>query len=326
MEKGKKFVKGLLKTEPSFLKGRNGTIKNGKLYIDKKLVVPKSKQTNFIRNKVLAGKVPMSRDSLYYYLNLMSVGVTRAAIDKYLKSAHIVRETDNLQPMTKHVSRKVKKKGQIEFDLVEINWKDVGFVPEDKNIEGSAGYIFTVTDALTGLLWAKFSPTKERKNITPIAEEGFKWLSLKLKTPISKMFGMSDFGSEFDFKKYKTWGLRTKQIARASRIEMKNKQIQAALYRIIKMNNSKHIATLIKNAMTIVNRTQSSLTKVAPLEAISKDTAGLVEKYNKRRGKGSGVKIKLRKLNVGEMVRLQIISDKKRGGELFIFIIRYSAA
>ena len=44
VEKGKKFVRGINKTEPGFLKNRKGEIKKGKLYIDGLLVVPKEKQ------------------------------------------------------------------------------------------------------------------------------------------------------------------------------------------------------------------------------------------------------------------------------------------
>ena len=317
IDKGKKFLKGTNKTEPSFLKGRKGEIKKGHLYVDGRLVVPKTKQETFIRNKVLSGKVPMSRDGLYYYLSKISVGVSRAAIDKFLKAQHIIRETDTLQPRTKRASRRVLKKGQIAFDLVEINWKDVGFKPTDKNIEKESGYIFTVADALTGLLFAKFAPNKDREIITPVAEEGFKWMVEKLKTPLSKMHGTSDSGGEWDVKKYKEWGLRVKFLKRAPLIEQKNKQIQAALYRIIKMKKTKNIASLVKSAMTVVNRTQSSLTKFAPIEAISQKQTELAEKYNKRRGKDSGVKIKLRPLKIGEFVRLQVIGDKKRGGEFY---------
>ena len=326
IENGKKFLKGTIKTEPSYLKGRKGEIKKGNLFVNGRLVVPKSKQETFIRNKVLGGKVPMSRDGLYYYLSKISVGVSRAAIDKFLKAQHIIRETDTLQAKTKKASRRVLQKGQIAFDLVEINWKDVGFTPtinwealdmvptaEEKN----SGYIFTVADSLTGLLWAKFSPTKKQIHITPIAKEGFEWMSEKLQTPLSKMHATSDSGSEWNVAKYNEWGLRVKFLKRAPLIEQKNKQIQAALYRIIKMRKTKSITSLVKSAMTVVNRTQSSLTKVAPIEAISEKQTVLAEKYNKRRGKNSGIKIKLRPLKIGEFVRLQIISDKKRGGEFY---------
>ena len=86
IENGKKFLKGTIKTQPSYLKGRKGEIKKGNLFVNGRLVVPKSKQETFIRNKVLGGKVPMSRDGLYYYLSKISVGGSRAAIDKFLKA------------------------------------------------------------------------------------------------------------------------------------------------------------------------------------------------------------------------------------------------
>ena len=326
VDKAKRFLKGTLKTEPAILKKFKGTIKKGKLYLNDKLVIPKETEEDFIRSKVLSGRVPMSRDALYYYLNQISVGVSRASIDTFLKAQHVIRETDNVQASTKKASRKVKKKGNIEFDLVEINWKDVGFTPtmdwkalgikptaEDR----SAGYVFTLADALTGLLFAKFSPTKYRKHITPIAKEGFNWMAEKLNTPISKMHAISDAGKEWDTDKYNEWGLRVKFVARAPLIERKNSQFQAALYRIIKMKNTKDINKLVKQAQDVVNRTQSSLTKVAPIEAITKNQTDLSDKYNKRRGPGSGVKLKVRVLKIGEFVRLNILKDKDRGGTFY---------
>ena len=318
VDKGKRFLKGINKTEPSYLKGRKGEIKKGKLYIDGLQVVPTENVEDYIRKKVLGGRVPMSRDALYYFLSKNAIGVTRAAIDKLLKAQHIIRETDNLQPSTKKKpSRRVLKKGQIEFDLVEINWIDLGFKPTDDEVTRDAGYIFTVADSLTGLIYAKFSPTKNQKDITPRAKEGFNWMAEKLKTPLSKMHSLSDSGDEFNFKLYNKWGLRTKQVARGPLIEVKNSQLQRALYRIAKMKKTKSINTLVKNAMDVVNRTQSSLTKKAPIEAIDEKQSDLAEKYNKRRGKGSGVKVKLKPLKPGEMVRLMLLKDKEKKNYTF---------
>ena len=317
VEKGKKFVKGTIKKEPSFLKGRKGEIKNGKLYIDGKLVVSKSKQETFIRNKVLTGTVPMTRDGLYYHLSKISIGCTRAAIDKILKSANIIRETDNVQPSTKRAARRVHKKGQIEFDLVEINWQDLGFKPTDEDIERESGYIFTIADALTGYLWAKFSPTKSQNDITPTAREGFNSISKALNTPLKSMHALSDHGDEFNFKLYTTWGLRNKQVGRAPLIEMKNSQFQRALYRVAKMKNTKSIHKLVKSAMTIVNRTQSSLTGVSPVDALTMSVVTLADKYNKRRGPQSGGKIRARPLVVGDMVRIMLLKEKDKGSTFY---------
>ena len=326
VEKAKKKLNGSIQVGPSFLNKFKGSIKKGNLYLDDKLVIPKEKEVEFIRKKVLSGRVPMSRDSLYYYLNKISVGVSRAAIDKFLKAQNIIRETDNVQASTKKASRKVHRKGNIEFDLVEINWKDVGFKPEvdwkalkikPTAEDRKAGYVFTLADSLTGLLFAKFAPTKYRKHITPIAKEGFNYMAEKLDTPISKMHALADSGKEWDVKKYNTWGLRVKFVPRAPLIERKNSQFQAALYRIIKMKTSKEINKLVKQAQDVVNRTQSTLTKVAPVEALNKTQKELSEKYNKRRGAGSGVKLKSRVLKIGEFVRLNILKDKERGGQFY---------
>ena len=44
----KKFLKGDAKKEPAFLKKFKGTVKDGKLYLDEKLVVPKEKVETFL--------------------------------------------------------------------------------------------------------------------------------------------------------------------------------------------------------------------------------------------------------------------------------------
>ena len=128
---------------------------------------------------------------------------------------------------------------------------------------------------------------------------------------MNRLIGFSDHGNEFDFKQYNKWGVKTVQLARESLIEKKNSQFQAALYRIAKMNISLNIAELIKRALQIVNRTKSKLLKVAPFEAIDVAEGDLSEKYNKKRGKGSGIIVKGRVLKVGDMVRLNLIGPKK---------------
>ena len=59
--------------------------------------------------------------------------------------------------------------------------------------------------------------------------------------------------------------------------------------------------------MKIVNRTQSSLTNKSPEENVKEVTKELAIKYNKKRGKNSGVKVKLRPLIPGkDRVRVQV--------------------
>jgi len=318
-----KFLEKKGKTEPSFLKRFKGSVKEGQLYLDDKLVVPKEDGEAYLRKRVLSGRVPMSRDGLYYYLQTTNVvGISRAQIDKFLKAQNIIRETDNAQPKTTKTSRRVLKKGILSFDLIEINWRDLGFTPSDKGSDESSDedtghtsksrYIFSCVDSLTGLVFIRFSRTKKQKAITPIAKLCFKYFvhTLGLES-MSKLFAKSDKGSEFNFKKYESWGVRLKQLTRANRIEVANSHIQRVLFRVAKMGLTKSIKTLVKNTMSIVNRTQSSLTKVAPIEAAKMKASELAPLYNKKRGPNSGVKIKTKPLKIGDKVRLNLIGPKK---------------
>ena len=128
VDKAIKFLKGSEKKQPAFLKKYKGSVKDGNLFLNDARVIPKEEVESFLRKKVLTGKVPLSRDGLYYYLvKAKYAGVTRAQIDTFLKKQKFIRKTDRLQPTSKKTKRKVKRKGQIAYDLIEINWKDLGF-------------------------------------------------------------------------------------------------------------------------------------------------------------------------------------------------------
>ena len=336
VDKAIKFLKGSEKKQPAFLKKYKGSVKDGNLFLDDARVIPKEEVESFLRKKVLTGKVPLSRDGLYYYLvKAKYAGVTRAQIDTFLKKQKFIRKTDRLQPTSKKTKRKVKRKGQIAYDLIEINWKDLGFKPDEiKTYEKKmrkdpdydptdpsgkkkiklpvkAAYMFSSVDKITGLMYVEFCPSKARKYVTPVAQRAFKYFAKSFNIPMSKLVGLSDKGSEFDFALYNKWGVRTAQLAREPLIENKNAQFQSALYRVAKMNLSTSIKDLIKRSLQIVNRTKSKLLKIAPFEAITAPESELSLNYNKKRGPGSGIKVRARPLKVGEMVRLNLIGPKK---------------
>ena len=306
-----KFLKDSDTTPPTFMKRYKGTTKNGKLYLDGKRVVQTEQVATYLRTLVLGGKVPLARDSLFYFISRSVVGVSRDAVEKFLKSQHIIRETDNRQNKIKHASRAVKKKGQLSYDLIEINWLDLGFLPSDKNIEKDSGYIFACVDALTSLSYFEFSLSKKQKDITPIAKRCFEWFAKHLNIPMNKLVGYSDKGNEFSFKTYNDWGVRTIQLRRANIIEARNSFFQRVLYRTAKMNQTRNLKELVKNAMAITNRTQSSVTKKTPIENLKEPLDTLQKKYNKKRGKDSGQKIKMKPLQIGDKVRYDLIGPKQ---------------
>jgi len=224
----------------------------------------------------------------------------------------------------------VNTKGQLHIDLVEISFKDLPFEPaaimdanyDKKTLEEKAegehevnkGFFFGVVDSLTSLAYYKFSKFKGYKQITPIAKEGFKWMSQMLDVPLKKMSVKSDSGSEFDWKKYEQWGLKTFIVKQDPFIEGKNSHFQRVLYRIAKMGKTKDIHKLTSLAMKQVNRTQSSITKKAPLDNIKEGQKTLAKQYNKKRGKDSGVKIRLRPLVPKvDKVRIQLLHEKDKG-------------
>ncbi len=308
IETAKKFLQGKGKIEPSFLKRFKGTLKEDQLHLDGKQVVAKEDGEGYLRKLVLSGTVPMSRDGLYYHLQSNNVvGISRAQINTFLKAQGIIRETDNSQPRTNKTSRRVLKKGILSFDLIELNWRDLGFTPTDKGSDESSDedtghssksrYIFSCVDSLTGLVFIQFSRSKKQKYITPIAKKCFTFFvkSLGLDS-MHNLFAKSDKGSEFHFKKYESWGVRLKQLTRANRIEVANSHIQRVLYRVAKMGLTKSIKQLVAKTMKIVNRTQSSLTKVSPIQAAKMNASELAPLYNKKRGPDSGVKIKSKPL------------------------------
>ena len=140
-------------------------------------------------------------------------------------------------------------------------------------------------------------------------------MSKHLGVPLNKMQIYSDQGSEFHWKKYREWGMKTILVKSSPIIEAKNAMFQRALFRISKMKKTKNIHELTNMAMAQMNRTVSSVTKKAPVENLKEDVKALGTKYNKKRGKNSGVKGgKRRALVPGkDKVRIQQLFDKDKG-------------
>ena len=322
----KNYLKGKSKTQPSFLKKYKGEVKGKYLYLEGKPVIQDGKEEAYLRNLILKGKTPLSRDSAYYNIAKKVVNISRQKIQNFLKKQRIVRETDNQQATSKRGSRQLNKKGNLHYDLIEIKFKDLPFVPDelrevDAEKEGEEGeeeevfkgYIFSMVDQLTSLGFFKWSSHKTQQKITPIAKEAFQFFSDKLDIPMNKLIAYSDRGKEFDFEKYKTWGIRTIQVKRSSVVENKNSHFQRVMYRIAKMKNTTDLKKIIRNAMSIVNKTPSRLTKKSPNENLKESTGALASKYNKKRGKDSGIKVKRKALKTGDKVRIQLLSNKDKG-------------
>ena len=307
-----KFLKGTGKRQPAFLKKFKGTLKEGKLHLDGKRVIPKEKVETYLRDRIYKGATPLSRDSAFYAIHMDTVGVSRKQIDLFLKKQRIIRETDDQQPAVRKKGRRVLKKGQLHLDLVEIKFDDLPFTPTDKDIDQSTnkGYILGMVDALTSLAYFKWHPHKTQSQVTPIVRGAVSWFERKLKTNKSKFTIYSDKGREFSFPTYEKWGIKTIQLARSPIIEAKNAFFQRTLFRLAKMENTRNLKQLITQATDIMNNTISKVSKHTPLENLAEKTGSVAEKYNKVRAKAG--KSRLRDIIPGtDKVRINLVGPKK---------------
>ena len=307
-----KFLKGTGKRQPNFLKKFKGTLKDGKLHLDGKRVIPKEDVESFLRERIYKGGTPLSRDSAFYAVHRDTVGVSRAQIDLFLKSQRIIRETDDQQPAVRKKGRKVQKKGQLHLDLVEIKFQDLPFTPSDKDIDESVdkGYILGMVDALTSLSYFKWHVHKTQSQVTPIVKQAVSWFERQLKTDKGKFTIYSDKGREFSFPTYEKWGIKTIQLARSPIIEAKNAFFQRTLFRLAKMENTQNLKKLISQATDIMNNTVSKVSKRTPLENLAESAGSVAEKYNAARAKAG--KSRLRDIVPGkDKVRINLVGPKK---------------
>ena len=184
----KKYVKKPEGRKPVLLNKHEATIQKGKLYLDGKQVIPKNKVEETLRRKILSGQIPLTRDAAFYWLSKKYVGLSRKAVDDFLKKQRIIRETDNAKAKTTATNRKVNKKGWLHLDLVEIKFSqlpvkdpifphndphpdmvDSDWEPSSDEEEGEPkGYFIGIVDSLTSAAWYRYVRTKEQKLVTPL--------------------------------------------------------------------------------------------------------------------------------------------------------------
>ena len=308
---GIKYLKGTAKRQPNYLKVRKGTLKDGKLYLDGKLVVAQEDVDSYLRDRIYKGGTPLSRDSAFYAIHRDVTGVSRAALDKFLKTQRIIRETDNKQAAVEKKGRQVKTKGQLHLDLVELKFQDLPFTPSDRDIDADVnkGYVLGMVDALTSLAYYKWHAHKTQSQVTPIVKQAVAWFENKLQTDKKKFTIYSDKGREFSFPTYAKWGIKTIQLARSPIIEAKNAFFQRNLFRLAKMGETTNLKKLIAQATDLMNKTVSKNTGKAPEEVLEDTTAEVAKKYNAKRAKGG--KSRLRDIVPGvDKVRINLIGPK----------------
>ena len=63
------YLKDNTKEKPSILSKHTASIRNGKVFLGDKEAVPIEDSEKKVRDLVLSGKTPLSRDALFYFLS-----------------------------------------------------------------------------------------------------------------------------------------------------------------------------------------------------------------------------------------------------------------
>ena len=136
-----KFTEKNIKQAIGGLKGEKGktpkfytkykeklTTKDGKLFYEKKEVVPKTGIDKILRALLYDSKsqTPWSRDSGYADLSKRYTGISKRAFADFVSRQRVKIETDNVPPKIPKKGRNLSKKGTIEIDFEE------GFAERDQ--------------------------------------------------------------------------------------------------------------------------------------------------------------------------------------------------
>ena len=294
-----------------------------------KKVLPPSEIQSTLEKIVKSGKAPLTRDSLYAYLQKQYVNIRRAPVDNFLRSQSWITDTSN-RKAEKKSSWSIKKKGVLEYDTTPVKWKDLGFEPIDKhlvfvsdkkkiaydddkfplenilNSYKTQGHLFTAVDSYSGLTYIKYTTTLKRFHTNPISKHCFKWFAKKLNMKVKDFTGVSDHGVEFDFELFKKWGMKIRLVPRGGRIEQKNAHIQRVLYRIAKLGKTKSIHELVEMVQENINNSPTK-NKQTPNEIAAGEKQGKPLKLDTS-------KQRYVKLKFGDKVRVDITDHKKEMG------------
>ena len=301
-----KDVKGLPNwfRKAALLKKDGFEVKNGKLLLEGKQVVPKEEIDAILRNAFYdkGSAVPWSRDAGYADISKRFEGISKRAFADFAQRQKAKIRTDNIPKKVVKKGRNLSKKGVIEIDLYQTSRKDLPTYIAKKYKatidENPQHYTLTMVDKLTSLTYLEYigtgAGTKSRKHVMPAVNRGRDWFAEKLGVPRNKQRFLRDSGGEFDPK------LPGHTLKLGPAVEARNSFAQRVQHRLFaaKRGNLKEIT---KQTMDILNNTKSRISRKTPNEAAGIEQAQVAEKYNKSRQVGKRTPEVA--LKVGDMVR-----------------------
>ena len=297
------------------------TVKNSKLFLDEKEVIPKSKIPELARSLLYTkdSETPWSRDGGYAWISERYFGLSRRVWRNALQSQRVKRQSDPLPPQRhKLKGRKVSKKGVIEIDLFHVSKNDMPYSIAKNMKEGdrSDSFVLSMVDRLTGLYYGKFlgnKATKDRKIVMKQVRLGGRWFSERLGVPPGSLFYVQDHGSEFEPISKSFRGLK---VNLGPRVEQVNRIAQSNLHRIIKAGRATTIDSGMNQAMKLVNNTPSRIHKgKTPNQLAGTPASQLKDAYNKTRSGGNKID-RHKPFKIGDRVR-RVLVNRKAGMQFY---------
>ena len=139
-----------------------------------------------------------------------------------------------------------------------------------------------------------------------------KSIAKALKTPLKQIDLSSDKGGEFSQQKLEKVVKSYKRVATGPSIEKRNSDVQRVLFQMLRARRGKTIPDLIKLTESITNNNFNRITKKTANQAVSEEKKTEdIQNYNKKR---QAVGKDMKKLEVGEYVRIRLLKTQKQKG------------
>ena len=168
------------------------TVKDGKLYLDERLVVANEDRDDLMRKITYDTKsdVAPSRDAGYHLIKKRYANISRRQWVTFLKKQRVIRMTDNAPAKKKAGGKKLNKKGELEMDLFFISRDDV---PKHMQIGLKELYpVLVVADRLTSLCYVAYTGLKTQAKVNPKVRLALEFFSQKMLNSLSFRLKLSN--------------------------------------------------------------------------------------------------------------------------------------
>src|SRR4051794_31365448 len=201
VSKAQRFLEGELKRRPAFLKGIEGrlAVKDEKLLVDGKQVVPKEEAMNEIKRYDDNPRYSGGRDRLYSHIARERVGITRNMVRDYIHNSEAHQLTRPKPAMVRHRAIIVKRPGaQGQVDLVEM--------PHDAKLNNDFVYILTYIDLFSKYGAARPLKLKEGPEVIAGLDSILSDMKAEHRPRVLQSDNGSEFGKAFEVHMKQKWG------------------------------------------------------------------------------------------------------------------------